>query len=418
MDVGKEKLMSRILIGFLALVIAVPSSATLAQSSGYRASRNSEAAPCMPVRESHDSWPLFVLTADAPPTDGQRNLQHRRSAWLGVVITPVSHALATHLRISEGAVMVRNIYQDSPADQADLDQHDVIVAIQGDEITQGPAGFLERVQHLQPGDTLEMTVIHAGKRIEKSVKLAEPPVNLRQARVKFQKVPNIAVRRGYGLRGRILVPSQNGWQWKDIGQLPQFQQLYEQHLRSSPLELRGSDLQHAARVDAQGNRLEVRRRPTGAIEVRRFSKSDTPDEAPDVEMTVYKNLKALEQQDPEAYRLLQTPDEAVRFELEDDKPTATQPSASMSSQQQALLQSLRDATSQDIDQADGSPRDKNANAADESSPRFEVSQDGEISVHIQTPEGQISRTFASEDAFKDEAPKLYQQYSKLKQLFR
>lgn len=62
----------------------------------------------------------------------------------------------------------------SPAAEAGLQEHDIILAVDG-QLIRGARTLLKVVQQHQPGDTLKLTVARAGGNIEVSVALAEVP---------------------------------------------------------------------------------------------------------------------------------------------------------------------------------------------------------------------------------------------------
>jgi len=74
----------------------------------------------------------------------------------------------------EGAVVISEVIQDTPAAQADLQPGDLVLAIDGEPVTTIEA-FTEALQSHKPGDEVSLTVFRAGDQFEVSVALGEHP---------------------------------------------------------------------------------------------------------------------------------------------------------------------------------------------------------------------------------------------------
>ncbi len=92
---------------------------------------------------------------------------------IGVHLGEPGEALRTHLRLEPGeTTMINGLYEGLPAHNAGLQQHDIIVAVDG----RRPAGqqdVMEALSELDAGDEITFTVIHKGRTREYAVTLDE-----------------------------------------------------------------------------------------------------------------------------------------------------------------------------------------------------------------------------------------------------
>jgi hypothetical protein len=91
---------------------------------------------------------------------------------LGVTMSEPGAALRYHLDLDEGeATLITGVYEGLPADDAGLREHDIIVSVDGDEA--GPGAIRERLQDMEDGDRLRLTVISRGERRNVAVRVSE-----------------------------------------------------------------------------------------------------------------------------------------------------------------------------------------------------------------------------------------------------
>ncbi|MBI4579043.1 MAG: PDZ domain-containing protein, partial [Planctomycetes bacterium] len=250
--------------------------------------------------------PVPIADAPSPPQVG--------GAWLGVELAPVPAALASHLKLGTTGVMIRNIVKDSPADRAGLDRYDVIVQLDGKPIADGHKGFVQHVRDKKPGDPLEMLYYRGGEERSTSVTLGTTPGPHERMDRKYEDDPDVAQRRIFGLRGKILRPGPEGWVLDDLGEMPLMPGL-QKWLEERPGRPRTDreEIIEGRRVDREGQVLQVRKDKDGTIEVRRYRTGTPPDQ---VEPKKYENLEQLKKADPEAAELL---DATSRPSGKDDK---------------------------------------------------------------------------------------------------
>jgi len=102
--------------------------------------------------------------------------QERGRGWIGVYLQDLTPELKKGLdvKVDEGAVITR-VVEDSPAEEAGLEEEDVIVKVNGQPVRD--AGDVTRaVRRATPGDTLQFEVVRDGKQQTIQVEVeARPP---------------------------------------------------------------------------------------------------------------------------------------------------------------------------------------------------------------------------------------------------
>ncbi|MDD3618534.1 MAG: DegQ family serine endoprotease [Desulfobulbaceae bacterium] len=101
--------------------------------------------------------------------------------WLGVVIQDINEDLAKSfgLEHSRGA-LVSETAEKSPAAEAGLQQGDVIIAVNGTEVT-NVSDLRNRIALIPPGTKVDLQVIRDAKKQKFTVTIAEQPADLGQA---------------------------------------------------------------------------------------------------------------------------------------------------------------------------------------------------------------------------------------------
>ncbi len=95
--------------------------------------------------------------------------------WLGVTLQDVTSAMARALDLdrAEGA-LVGSVQEDSPADEAGLEEGDVIVGFAGNEVDDA-SDLVALVRATEPGDEVEIEVLRDGHRRTLEVEIGERP---------------------------------------------------------------------------------------------------------------------------------------------------------------------------------------------------------------------------------------------------
>ncbi|HKK70722.1 MAG TPA: Do family serine endopeptidase [Candidatus Krumholzibacteria bacterium] len=97
--------------------------------------------------------------------------------YLGIYLQELTSELARASRVDVSrGVIVSRVIDDSPADDAGLQHGDVIVALDGAEVTNG-GSFRAAIGHRAPGSEIELAVIREGEERDLVVVLGERPAN-------------------------------------------------------------------------------------------------------------------------------------------------------------------------------------------------------------------------------------------------
>ncbi|MCX7847390.1 MAG: trypsin-like peptidase domain-containing protein [bacterium] len=98
-----------------------------------------------------------------------------RYGWLGVEMQEVSSDLAEFFGLEEpSGVLVKNVIPDGPAATAGIQPGDLIIAVNGEPVRNGPH-LVSIVTHLQVGSTANVTVNRDGKKLTLSVTVGARP---------------------------------------------------------------------------------------------------------------------------------------------------------------------------------------------------------------------------------------------------
>ena len=98
-----------------------------------------------------------------------------RRLWLGVSGQAVTAEIARSLGLDRpGGVIVNGVYGSGPADRAGVRVGDVIVGVDGREVTD-PASLAYRIATRPPGGGAIVNLVRDGQRLDLRVRLVEPP---------------------------------------------------------------------------------------------------------------------------------------------------------------------------------------------------------------------------------------------------
>ncbi len=94
-----------------------------------------------------------------------------KKAWLGVYTQTVDYELVEtfDLPVKYG-VVVNEVVEDSPAEEAGLEEEDVIIGFDGSKVTEADE-LVEMIDEHRPGDEVILTVIREGDEVELTVTL-------------------------------------------------------------------------------------------------------------------------------------------------------------------------------------------------------------------------------------------------------
>lgn len=100
-----------------------------------------------------------------------------RRGWIGVMIQEVTPQLAEQFDAPEGAVLVADVLDDTPAERAGLERGDVIVTLEGREVDSA-SEFRNEIADFQPGKEIRLGVLRDGDRMSVDVTLDRQPEDL------------------------------------------------------------------------------------------------------------------------------------------------------------------------------------------------------------------------------------------------
>ena len=115
----------------------------------------------------------LVLTSPARPADPQEAPPPR--GFLGVSLERVSEHVRAALALEEGVgVLIRQVVQGGAAEEAGLQEGDVVIAAQGRPV-RGPRDLVRAVQDLAPADILSLDLWRHGRILRLEAVLQERP---------------------------------------------------------------------------------------------------------------------------------------------------------------------------------------------------------------------------------------------------
>lgn len=157
--------------------------------------------------------PMGSSDDDANDDDDQDEFDKGTGPWVGVQLAPVPKVLASHLKLEGERLMILNIAKDSPADDADLEQYDVIVELNGEPAGSDPAQFAARIRQLEVDQPATLTVVREGGK--KTVKIT-PGKRPKLSDIKYKfKVEEDVVEDTQESRGAMFRRGQDG-QWQVV----------------------------------------------------------------------------------------------------------------------------------------------------------------------------------------------------------
>lgn len=241
--------------------------------------------------------------------------------WIGVRLTPIPAPLAAHL--GARGVMVGNVVKGSPADQAGLQQYDIIVSVDGQELI-NPPDLSAAIGKATPGTPARLGVIRKAQSQEVQItpaeRAADAPIEL-----KFDEPEDTSCVTTMGLRA-LQRDADGNWTMRDFGpmqglpdMLKELQGKFNIHMNPDDADVRkffwrgspddellkgfgGDDAEDGQvelqiRVDKDGAKTSIHRDTNGQITV-------TKTDAQGAESTAtYENADALREADPETFEL-------------------------------------------------------------------------------------------------------------------
>ncbi len=225
--------------------------------------------------------------------------------WLGVRIMPIPAPLAAHLKTRGAGVMVGNLVEGSPAHKAGLKRYDVIVAMDGKAVEDGPA-LVKAVRGHKAGQKVALSVIQKGTKKTVAVVLSKP-VPVGQAKLVHKDDEPAMWRDVLRVHPQIMLRKGAGnWEKMDDKNLPEHIRKMLKSLPKVDPGKGGPNIRMSAktvirRKDAEGRDIQIEQDQTGEITVTRKKVDADGKETDDV--SKYKDADALQQMDTEAYEI-------------------------------------------------------------------------------------------------------------------
>lgn len=119
----------------------------------------------------------FAIPADSAIRSLREIIEHGRvvRGWLGLDARPMTPELASSLELeSTEGVIITNIIEDSPAEQAGLVAGDVLTHIDNQSVGQGRQG-MNQIATTPPGSEVKLRVLRDGRRLELTTTIGERP---------------------------------------------------------------------------------------------------------------------------------------------------------------------------------------------------------------------------------------------------
>ncbi len=233
--------------------------------------------------------------------------------WIGVRISAVPAPLAAHL--GERGVMIGNIVKGSPADQAGLEQYDVVVACNGQPVNQ-PQDLTATIGKVEAGKSLTLTLLRkAAERQVQITPVTRPTEDGME--LKYPEPEDALARDALQMHGRMLRLGPNGqWNLEDLGALngvpdvlnklgsldfkwctPDLFNKYCPDTSAGTAEERDVQIELNLQVNEDGEKTAIHRFTDGKIEVTRTDADGKETSA------TYDDADALKEGDPKAFEI-------------------------------------------------------------------------------------------------------------------
>jgi len=407
-----------------------------------------------------------TATPNAPPDQASREAL----PWMGLRVAPVPDALAAHLPLArnsqsgerEVGLMVINLVEAGPADTAGLKRYDVIVAADGEPVSDRMGKFVRQMSQYRPGDRVRLTVLRRAQRKTLSLTMgrSEPALQA-QYEYRYAEMPTAVLQEKTNVKSAVLRRGEDGWVLEPIDETdPAMFMDLPQDIRDQVMQWTGpADKLERTAVVRDDASIEIIRREGGQVTVRRISRAADGEQRKTSQ--TYPNARRLREADPKAYAIYQQiesdpalADDAgqadvasasVEREVERDagmSEPAAEPNAGQPSRTNRMMRTLDEAAAyrdhiENYEQFIEAYRNYLIAGQDEQSDgndpqldpilkelarrlkpdrperQFRVEPSGRIELHIRKPTGELVLAFESVQELRSRYPKLYEQYQQL-----
>lgn len=372
-------------------------------------------------------WVVATAIATGPEHDEDDANIAAGGPWLGIQFGPVPKPLAAHLNLPEGVgQMILNVVKESPADDVGFEQFDVIVSLDGADVSSDMEGFLDAVRAFGPGETHRVSYYQGGKRIDSDIQVGTRPADF--GGYKYEHQPEAISRsRVFGRSGMIQKDDEGNWVFEgfDAEHMPKFwtdiPEMKDLDLNFN-LKLPGLDKHMFIYRSGEGQSVRIQRDADGKITV---SRTETVDANKETTTTTYENEDEFKRQDPEAYKFYNDGGGATTWNWSGGGQTpfmfkfdGTQfgPGSDFHEKLQERMKQSHKA----IEELQGNwkapknlKRDGFRIFDRRPETSFEINNDGSIRVIVRKDGQELVQTFESERAMKRANPELHEKYRQL-----
>jgi len=401
---------------------------------------------------------LTSVSAIAGQTIALLGDDDNQGAWLGVQIGQVPQALSVQLDLDGRGLVITNVVEDSPAERAGIEPHDVVVSLDGQTVDGNAAELGRMIGELEPDTEITLSILRNGKPKTLEVTLGSRPGQYVWRFDGGAGELELIEEDSFRSTGRIILQGPSGkWLVKDLREIDEIVDLSDDikaiipQIGTMSKFVRVGDGGHSFQIHLShnGENISISREDDGNITVTRR------DEDGEETTTVYDSEDALRDGDEEAFDVFDGRQAngtfAFRFETGDFnfdgltdlhvklKGMAFDTEA-LHGRIQAHIAQVQESATDALEGLDGLHFEfdgtdfnwpdmlKNhgvwrqqfdaghhAFAFQFGKPRhtFEVNDDGSIEVRIRKGDSELLRKFESADDLADRNPRLFEKYESL-----
>lgn len=357
--------------------------------------------------------------------------------WLGIQFGPIPKALAAHLSMDKDlGQMILNIIEDSPADEAGLQQYDVIVQVDGKDAPADIEKFMSAVREFEPGERHEFALIRGGRQIKVTMTVGKRPEKVGASKYdsELEELSKADVLHHGGI---LRKDSEGNWKFENLGDLKEMHKLWQhmpdeqafEHLFKWSGSLPGSQCDFD--IETKEGKLQIER--TG--DKTTVTRTKVDGDKRQVTTKTYDSDEEFKKDDPEAYKMMK---KHTCFEFQLGKGPGCLVTPGGETLKFLGKGSDFDFNLQELMKNAGEMRKHAAEAGAEArkayeeaarlhadknlgglfvkgkaGTSFEVTADGEIKVTTRKGDEELTRTYADAAALKKARPDLYEKFRKL-----
>ena len=392
-----------------------------------------------------------IVVTGPKPAGSEKDRENQ--GWLGVSIGAVPESLLAQLGTQGQGLLIQNVVEDSPADEAGLEPHDIIVTIDGEAVEGGVENMVTRISGRKPGEKVNIVVLREGDERTVTATLgSRADQEARQFEWKFETPPDAEIEDQIHTRGRFMFRDPEGkWIMRDLGDLTDLHvlpddvklMLPESGSRTVQVFVEDGDTRVRTRVERDGSAIEVEQEGEDQITVTR-----TDQDGNETTMT-YESMEELANQDEEAHEILQgaggagvyqlkidglgAEDMDFDFDIDVDADWGQSADPEWEDRVQESLRNAQEAYHRALEElhslqgapgaglhffgtppdGDGTPRMLAMRPLGKPKHSFEVRPDGTIEVRIRKGDSELVQLYEDEDDLADRNPEFAKKYRDL-----